>query len=41
MNIHTGEKLFKCEVCGAAFAHPSNQKAHMKQAHQGTKRPKK
>lgn len=41
MNVHTGEKPFKCHICNAAFAHPSNQRAHIKGHHEGHKRAKK
>ena len=38
MNVHTGEKPYKCQYCGQCFAMRGNRYAHEKSVHRGIKR---
>ena len=41
MNVHNGEKPFKCKMCNAAYASSGNLCAHIRTTHKGIKRVKK
>ena len=41
MNIHTGNKPYKCKYCGRGFADMANANMHQKTVHEGYKRPTK
>lgn len=38
MNIHTGNKPYKCDYCGRGFADDGNRRMHQKTTHEGYKR---